>query len=81
MRLNTIFSGPYSYSTAPAELVFSALKLGDLNPERLPTGKRSLTHIANMVGTRLESIPRSVAIRYWHQAVLNLYGYTYFERI
>ena len=36
-----IYSGPYSYSAAPVELVFAALKLGDLNPDRLPTGKKS----------------------------------------
>ena len=63
------------------ELVFAALKLGELNPERLPTGKKSLSHVANMVGTRLASISRSVAVRYWHHAVLGLYGYLYFERL
>ena len=35
-----IFSGPYSYSAAPVEQLFSALKLGDLNPDRHPTGKK-----------------------------------------
>ena len=40
MNLPVIFSGPYSYSAAPAELVFAALKVGDLNPTKLPTGKR-----------------------------------------
>ena len=40
MNLPIIFSGPYSYSTAPVELVFSALKFGDLNPQKLPTGKK-----------------------------------------
>ena len=40
MDLPIIYSGPYSYSTAPIELVFGALKLGDLNPSRLPTGKK-----------------------------------------
>ena len=40
MELPIIYSGPYSYSTAPIELVFGALKLGDLNPQRLPTGKK-----------------------------------------
>ena len=32
MELPIIYSGPYSYSTAPIELVFAALKFGDLNP-------------------------------------------------
>ena len=40
MQLPITYSGPYSYSTAPIELVFGALKLGDLNPEKLPTGKK-----------------------------------------
>ena len=39
MQLPIIYSGPYSDSSAPVELVFAALKLGDLNPSRLPTGK------------------------------------------
>ena len=61
--------------------MFAALKLGELNPERLPTGKKSLMHVANMVAERLSAIPRSVAIRYWHHAILGLYGYLYFERL
>ena len=81
LQLPLIYSGPYSYSSAPIELMFAALKLGDLNPERLPTGKKSLRHIADMVATRLAAIPRAVAIRYWHRAVLSLYGYLYFERL
>lgn len=40
MQIPIIYSGPYSYSTAPIELMFAALKLGDLNPNRLPTGKK-----------------------------------------
>ena len=56
------------------ELVFAAFKFGDLNPEQLPTGKKGLTNVANMVGTRLAAIPRSVAVRYWHHAVLHLCG-------
>ena len=40
LNVPIIYSGPYSYSAAPVELVFAALKLGDLNPDRLPTGKK-----------------------------------------
>ena len=61
--------------------MFSALKLGDLNPERLPVGKKNLSSIANMVAKRLAAIPRSVAVRYWHHAVLHLFSYLYFERL
>ena len=35
-----VWSGPYSYSTAPIEMVFGALKFGEINPEKKPTGKR-----------------------------------------
>ena len=42
---------------------------------------RSLRHVADMVGARLATIPQSVRVRYWHNAVLNLYGYLYFERL
>lgn len=75
------YSAPYSYSTAPAELVFAAVKLGELNPERLPTGKKGLTNIANIVGQRLSAIPRATRIRYWHHCALNLYDYLCFRRL
>ena len=40
MELPISYSAPYCYSTAPIERVFGALKLGDLNPNRLSTGKK-----------------------------------------
>ena len=40
MSLPVTYSGPYAYGAAPIEKAFAALKLGDLNPERLPTGKK-----------------------------------------
>jgi len=40
MQLSVIFSGPYSYAAAPIELLFGALKRGELNPRRVSTGKR-----------------------------------------
>ena len=81
LELPIIYSGPYSYTSAPVEQVFAALKFGDMNPMRLPTGKKSLTNIVGMVETRLSEIPRSVGIRYWHHAILGLYSYLYFERL
>ena len=39
LGLKLIFSGPYSYSAAPIETLFSALKDRELNPEGLPTSK------------------------------------------
>ena len=53
MNLPVIYTGPYSYSAAPVEMVFAALKLGDLNPLKLPTGKKSLSNVAGMVCGRL----------------------------
>ena len=43
--VRVMFSSPYSYSTAPIELLYSALKLGDLNPERKPSGKKLVIFI------------------------------------
>ena len=40
LQVKVIYSGPYAYSGAPIEMVFSALKQGELNPHRLPVGKR-----------------------------------------
>jgi len=40
LGIKAIYSGPYSYSAAPAELLFSGLKMGELNTENLATGKR-----------------------------------------
>ena len=43
MQINVIWSAPYSYSTAPIELLFGNLKFGELNADRLPTGKKVST--------------------------------------
>ena len=40
LGLKIIFSGPYSYSAAPLELLFGGLKRGELNPGGHTTGKR-----------------------------------------
>jgi len=40
MQLQVIYSGPYSYTSAPIELLFGALKRGELNPDGHATGKR-----------------------------------------
>ena len=36
----TLFLGPYSYRTAPAEMVFAALKVQHLNVYEAPLGKK-----------------------------------------
>ena len=40
LELQVIWSAPYSYSTAPIEMVFGALKLGELNQDHVSTGKK-----------------------------------------
>ena len=40
LELEVIWSAPYSYSAAPIETLFSTLKFGELNPDKLSTGKR-----------------------------------------
>ena len=40
LQVQVMFSGPYSYAAAPIEMVFGALKRGELNPERRSTGKK-----------------------------------------
>jgi hypothetical protein len=34
-----------------------------------------------MVAQRLQQIPRSTLIRFWHASTLGLYRYLYFERL
>ena len=40
MQIPVMYSAPYCYSSAPIETLFAHLKLGELNSERLPTGKK-----------------------------------------
>ena len=40
MELAVIWSAPYSYDTAPIEMVFGHLKIGELKKEKWPTGKK-----------------------------------------
>ena len=49
LSLKLIFSAPYSYSAAPVEMLFSCVKFGEINPERLPTGKKSLENVGLLV--------------------------------
>ena len=40
LGLKVIWSAPYCYDSAPIELLFAGLKLGELNATRKPTGKK-----------------------------------------
>ena len=81
MQLDIMWSAPYSYSTAPIELLFGALKFGELNPGNQSTGKKALHLIGDMEGHKLRQIPRSTLVRFWHKTTLNLFNYLYYERI
>ena len=45
LKLDVMWSAPYSYDSAPIETVFAHLKLGDLNPDECPTGKKVSMHL------------------------------------
>jgi len=40
LGIQVLFTGPHSYDAAPCELFFAAFKRADINPRRIPTGKR-----------------------------------------
>lgn len=40
LNVQVIYSAPYSYTAASIERLFAAIKLGELNPNGLPTGKK-----------------------------------------
>ena len=40
LGLKVIYTAPYSYASSPIEKLFGALKLGELNPNREPAGKK-----------------------------------------
>ena len=78
LELQVIWSGPYSYSTAPIEMVFAALKFGELNPDGKSTGKKALDKVAYMIGAKLQQTPKSTFITYWHATTLELFKYLYY---
>ena len=39
-NMRICYTAPYSFSSSPIELVFARLKRGELNPEKLATGKK-----------------------------------------
>ena len=81
LGLTVIQSGPYSFSGAPIELLFSALKFNEVNQARLPTGKRSLHLIKDMVVERLQHVPISQRAAYWHHSTGHLYRYICMQKI
>jgi transposase len=39
LRMPLLFTGPHSFDAAPAELMFAAFKVDDINPRKVKTGK------------------------------------------
>ena len=81
LGIKVIQSGPYSYSSAPIENLFSVIKLNEINEDGQPTGKRSLHHIRNMVLKRLRRVPVSTRVAYWHHSTGHLYRHVCFDKI
>ena len=40
LNLPIVLAGPYAFDSSPCEKLFSYLKIGDLNPGELKTGKK-----------------------------------------
>jgi hypothetical protein len=40
LGMKVVLSAPYSYDTAPAELLFAYFKQSNINPDRKKTGKK-----------------------------------------
>ena len=40
LKMDVLYTAPYSYDASPVELFFAHFKDGNLNPDRLPTGKK-----------------------------------------
>ena len=81
MQIPFIYSGPYSYSAAPIETLFSFLKLGELNQEGISTGKKNLQGLTNIVAAKLAAVPKHTRIRLWHHSTLWLFKFVCFEKV
>ena len=69
LKLPYMILGPHSYDAAPCELFFAHLKKADINPRHLPSGRKSFSTVAELVRARIEEIPRSHVILYWHHCL------------
>ena len=79
LRMEVIFSGPYSYSTAPCELLFAHFKRGELNPAQMPTGKKNLIEVRARVIAKAKTIRPANVMMFWHHCLSQLYSYLVFE--
>ena len=79
LGFSVIYSGPYSYSTAPAELLFAHFKKGQLNPRDALTGKKSLHEIRARVVEKAKTIRPANIMMFWHHCIEQLFKYLVFE--
>ena len=49
LEMPVMFTGPYSYAASPVELFFAYMKNQDINPDMLPTGKKSKFHLSILI--------------------------------
>ena len=40
LQIPTVYAGPYGYDGSPAEKLFAHLKVGDINPADVKTGRK-----------------------------------------
>jgi hypothetical protein len=58
LRVPFMISSPHSYNIAPIELLFGAIKTGNLNEQQLPTSKGGFSNIIKLVVKKIQTIPK-----------------------
>ena len=81
LRLPYMILGPHSYDAAPCELFFANFKRADVNPRHVPTGKQKFENVAKLVRDRIEQIPKSHILLFWHHCLLYVYRYLDYYRL
>ena len=41
----------------------------------------AFNHMVKMIGRRLQEIPRSTCVKFWHHTTLHLFKYLYYEKL
>ena len=75
LQIPVLYTGPHSYAASPIELFFSAFKSQDINPRKIPTGKKHFQQIAELATARVKEIPVTHRILFWHHCQQHLYRY------
>ena len=82
-RLNVpiMMTGPYSYEAAPCELFFAAFKSADINPNKVPLGKKHFDDVVRLAVDRCLQIPKHHNILNWHHCLQYAYRYLSYHKI